>query len=380
MTSKRTFSFFCCILVLLAAFCSCGSKPEKSGLGNGWEPIKSAELQYAENFSVDYYQGGYKLITLANGDRFLVIPEGKSLPEKTDADIIPLYQPIEKIYVATTPALCLFDALNSLGNIGFSGSKANDLYIDNARAAMQRGDILFAGKYSEPDYELILSSGCPLAVQSTMINHAPEVKEKLEELGIPVFIDQSSLESHPLGRTEWIKLYAALLNEEKKAERLFSEQVEYLNSVSNDNSTGKTVVFFYINSSGYPVVRKAGDYIAKMMELAGGDYIFKNIGDPTLATSTVTLEMEQFYADAKEADFIIYNSAFGGDLKSIDELIAKNELLRDFKAVQNGNVWCTDKRLYHDTTQLGKMVKDIHEMLINQDPNMTKLEFLYKLQ
>lgn len=62
-----------------------------------------------------------------------------------------------------------------------------------------------------PDYELILSGGCGLAVESTMVNHVPEVREKLEELGIPVLIDQSSYESHPLGRTEWIKLYGALL-------------------------------------------------------------------------------------------------------------------------------------------------------------------------
>ena len=97
---------------------------------------------------------------------------------------------------------------------------------------MDAGEILYAGKYNAPDFERILSSSCGLAVESTMINHVPEVREKLEELGVPVLVDQSSYEPHPLGRTEWIKLYGALLGKEDEAERLFAEQAAYLDAVS----------------------------------------------------------------------------------------------------------------------------------------------------
>ena len=64
---------------------------------------------------------------------------------------------------------------------------------------MEKGDILYAGKYSKPDYELILANGCKLAIESTMINHTPDVKEKLEELGIPVLVEQSSYENASAG-------------------------------------------------------------------------------------------------------------------------------------------------------------------------------------
>lgn len=60
-----------------------------------------------------------------------------------------------------------------------------------------RGKIAYAGKYSAPDYEKILSSDCGLAVESTMIYHTPEVKEQLERLGIPVLVERSSYEGHP---------------------------------------------------------------------------------------------------------------------------------------------------------------------------------------
>lgn len=86
-----------------------------------------------------------------------------------------------------------------------SGAQASDWYIDHAKKAMEDGKILFAGKYSEPDYEMLIDEDCDLAIESTMILHTPKVQEMIEDLDIPVFIDRSSYESHPLGRTEWSK-------------------------------------------------------------------------------------------------------------------------------------------------------------------------------
>ena len=83
---------------------------------------------------------------------------------------------------------------------------------------MESGAMTFAGKYSEPDYETLVDGDCDLAIESTMILHTPKVQEMIEDLGIPVFVDYSSYESHPLGRTEWIKLYGALLNKEEEAD------------------------------------------------------------------------------------------------------------------------------------------------------------------
>lgn len=366
--------------LLLTLLSGCGSQEAPTGLGNGWEPEGSMDLEYATQFAVDYYAGGYKLLTLADGSRFLVVPQGADLPEGIAADIVPLYQPLESIYLVATSAMCLFDALDSLSAIRLSGTRADGWYNDNARAAMEAGDILYAGKYSEPDYECILSEGCDLSIQSTMVGHMPEVKEKLEELGIPVLVDQSSLESHPLGRTEWIRLYGALLDREDLAEALFREQAAYVEDLADQEDTGKTVAFFYLSSSGYAVTRKSGDYVSRMIDLAGGTYAFPDLGDPETATSTVTLEMESFYAGAKDADYMIYNSTIGGELHSIEELLALSPLLADCKAVREGNVWCTGKNMFQETTQLGQMVQDFHQMLVNDDPDLTELEFLYRLQ
>lgn len=383
MKQKRPILITLCLALMLYALLGCADVAPvdiKKGLGNSWEIESSLQLQYAENFSVDYYSGGYALITISDGDRFLIVPQNSSTPEGIDREITVLQQPIDNIYLVATSAMCLFDALDALDVIRLSGTQPNYWYIDNARAAMEDGDMLYAGKYNAPDYELIMSNECTLAIESTMINHVPDVKEKLEDVGIPVLTDQSSYESHPLGRTEWIKLYATLVGEQTAAAQIFNEQVAYLDSVAGLENTGKTVAFFYISTSGYVVARKSGDYVTKMIELAGGNYIFGNLGDPETATSTVTLEMESFYATAKDADFIIYNSTIGGELSSIEDLLGQNILLEDFKAVQNGNVWCTGKNLYQETTQLGLMISDIHRLLTESDETLTGLKFLYRLK
>lgn len=377
---KRCIALFLTVTLLLSVLGGCGTAETKEGLGNGWEPERSMELQFATQFSVDYYQDGYKLISLADGTRFLVIPEGSECPKGIAKDIVPLYQPVENIYLAATASMCLFDALDCMDVIRLSGTKEDGWHIENARLAMQEGRILYAGKYSEPDYEMMLDHRCPLAIESLMIGHASEVKDKLEELGIAVFIDQSSMEPHPLGRTEWIKLYGALLNKEETAEALFEEQVKYLNEATGTEGSGKTVAFFHISSSGYVVARKSGDYVTKMLELAGGNYVFDNLGDPETRTSTVTIEMEKFFATAKDADYIIYNSTICGEIKTIDELLAKNELLAEFKAVQNGNVWCTSENMYQETTQLGQIIQSFQKVFSGEADELDELPYLYRLQ
>ena len=274
----------------------------------------------------------------------------------------------------------LFCALDGLDSISLSGTNADGWYIDKAKKAMEDGDIAFAGKYSAPDYELILSKNCDLAIESTMIYHQPEVQEKLEKFGIPVLVEHSSYESHPLGRTEWIKLYGVLLGKEDQAQKLFQEQVDKLKSVEDSENTGKTVAFFYINSMGAANVRKSNDYVSKMIELAGGEYIFHDPAEDDNALSTMNMQMEEFYAKAKDADYIIYNSTIDGELDSIDELLAKSSLLADFKAVKDGNVWCTGQNLFQETMGLATMIEDIHTMLTSDDPKLDSLTYMKKLK
>lgn len=367
------------LLFLLFALTGCDSRKSgsESDLGNGWKPVKHMKLKYAKQFSVYYYKDGYKLIRLHDGSKFLVVPEGKDAPNGIDKKILVLRQPINRIYLAATASMCLFDRLGSIDNIKYSGAEHDDWYIENARKAMEEGRISFVGKYNQPDYEALASGKCDVAIENTMINHVPAVKKKLEEFDIPVFTDQSSLENHPLGRTEWIKVYGAMLNKEPEAEKIFDEQVKVLEGIDN-KKTNKTVAFFTILPSGQVMVRKSGDYVSKMINLAGGKYVFRNIGDHKKVRATVTIDMEDFYKQAKSADILIYNNTIGGTITSISQLEQMNPLMKEFKAVKNGNVWYTGQNLYQETTGFGQMISDMHKVFVDGNVDSDSLTYLHK--
>ena len=371
-----------CILLLALCLCACGRKepapppaevpaPE-AGDGRtacGWEDLAwedHLELEYAQSFSVDFSEGGYARIRI-DQETYLLCPEGMEPPADTPEEIVVLRQPLENIYMQATAAMDSFCQLDALDAVTLSGTRTEGWYIPEAREAMEEGRMVYAGKYNAPDYELILSRNCGLALESTMIYHDPEVKEQLERLGIPVLVERSSYESHPLGRMEWIKLYGVLLGKLEEAEAFFNGQLERLAPVLEQENTGKTVAFFYITSNGAVSVRKSGDYIAKAIDLAGGVYALRGLTDEENALSTMNIQMETFYQEAREADVLIYNSAIDANLETIEQLVAKAAPLADFKAVQSGDVWCTGKSMFQESQSVGSLILDIHAILSGED-------------
>lgn len=349
----------------------------------------SMELSYAENFAVDYYEGGYKLLTTRlNGDRILIVPKHQQAPEDAEALVSPsaegepgklivLQEPVKNLYLVASSVMDMFAQLDSMDAISMCGLKEEDWYIPAAKQAMKDGTLLYAGKYSQPDYELLLSQNCSMAIENSMIYHTPEVMEKLGEFGIPTLVEYSSYEEHPLGRVEWVRFFGALLNQEEKADQLFEKQKEALKRVEAEESTGKTVAFFYITSNGLVQVRQSTDYIPKMIELAGGKYVFENLGDPDSRRSTVNLQLEDFYDGAQDADFLVYNTTIDRQVQTLEDLLKKCSLLKDFKAVKNHQVWCTTEDMYQQSMSAGNLIEDFHRMLTGDDK---ETRYLYRLK
>lgn len=339
---------------------------------------RSLELSFAEEFAVDYYKDGYALVSLSDNSQFLVVPEGKPVPEDLVESVKPLKQPIQNTYLVASAVMDMYAALDAVDTLRFSALKEKDWYVQQAKDAMAEESLIYAGKYSSPDYELILSESCGLAIENSMIFHTPEVKEQLEKFGIPVIVDYSSYEKTPQGRMEWIKLYGVLTGKEEKAAEVFDAQVKAIDEISGETPSDKTVAFFYITSNGSVNVRKSSDYLPKMIELAGGKYIFDNLGDKDdMVSSTMTMQMEAFYEAAKDADYLIYNSSIEGELNSLDDFVSKSALLEKFKAVKEGHVYCTTKNLYQSSMELGTIISDIYHMMHEENGQLT---YLYELE
>ena len=383
MRTKITTCLALLLLVASTVGLALGCSPEKraeTAAGPAWSTLnvhRQVPLTHATQFSLTEYDQDYTLLTIPASGRFLIVPQGAGVPRELDEDVVPLYAPLDRIYMAATSAMDYFRALDSIDRVRLSCLDVNGWYIEEAKAALQSGSMLFAGKYSAPDYELIFAEKCDLAIESTMIYHSPEVKEQLEKLGVPVLVERSSYEADPLGRMEWIKVYGALLGKLPEAEALFAAEEQAVTPLLSQPKNGKTVAFFYITTTGTVNVRKSSDYVPRMIALAGGDYAFPDLSSGS-ALSTVNMTMESFYDGARDADVLIYNSTIDGELFTLSELLQKSAFLKDFKAVQTGNVWCTGKNLFQEPMGLGKLILDMHRVLTDENAP-DELTYLHKL-
>ena len=383
-TAKRRFVAILLSLCMLTTGILTGCGGEKSATEEVKAPeiagltyASTLDLQKATQYSVYRYEGGYDLIDIHDSQRFLIVPDGGEAPENLDEDIIVLQKPIDTIYLAATATMAMFCTIDALDHIRMSSVTKDAWTFDEPKEAMERGEIIYAGKYSAPDYETMLNENCDLAVESTMIDHTPEVMEMIEDLGIPVLVDRSSYESDPLGRAEWIKLYGILTDHEQQAEEFFASQMEEVKELDNFKNTEKTVAFFYISSDGKVVVRRSTDYIPKMIDMAGARYVFKDLDDESGRTS-IDVSMETFYDAAVDADYIIYNGSIDNSVSTMDNLLSKDPIMKEMKAVKNNNCWVTGSAMYQRTDIVADMIMDFHKLFTGADPS--ELKYLNKLE
>ena len=89
--------------------------------------------------------------------------------------------------------------------------------------------------------------------------------------------------------------------------------------------------------------------------------------------STMNIQTEEFYQKARDADILIYNSTIDGELETLGQLLEKSPVLGDFKAVQEGNVWCTGKNFFQESLGLGDFMVDLHRVMTGGGPPLTYL-------
>ena len=90
--------------------------------------------------------------------------------------------------------------------------------------------------------------------------------------------------------------------------------------------------------------------------------------------------MESFYAQARDADVLIYNSTVSGDLERMQDLLAKSSLFEDFKAVQSGEVWCTEQSMFQQSSATAGMIADIHMILSGNAEGQDQLTWLHRIR
>ena len=387
MIRKNKITILLTAILLAMVFSGCGSGDNGDSQGDSMDEhlTGTMDLKYADQFRVSFYDDNIAVIEVEDGLKYLAADDPDNLPgwlpEDISGEMTVIPTPVHSVYNAASSAMDLIDAADAIDSVIMTSTQAGDWSIEKIKDLVESDKIRYIGKYRAPDYEALLEEDVDLAIESTMIYHTPQVKEAIEELGIPVLVERSSYESEPLGRLEWIKLYGLLLGKTEEAQEFFDGAVSKLEEIDTDAvKEAPSAAFFSVNSNGSVVVRKPGDYVTKMIEMAGGTYALSDITDvEDNALSTMNMQMEAFYDKAVEADILIYNSTIEGGLEKISDLTQLADSFSDFKAVKSGNVWCTDASTFQKTTGAADMILEMNRIFSGKTDG-EEMEYFHKLK
>ena len=98
-------------------------------------------------------------------------------------------------------------------------------------------------------------------------------------------------------------------------------------------------------------------------------------------TASRSLYLRSFLNKCNEisrADILIYNSTVVGEISSVRELTDKYPMMKDFKAVKNGDVWCTERNMFQQTTGAADMISELHSIFVGDAAD--KMDFMYRLE
>lgn len=390
-------------LVLLAVlamstllFAACDKKEnEQQGITVEYSQLTSTgkeENTFAELFSIEHLKDenekAYSKIEVFDKEKkldtsWLLLPEGVDKVSGAPAGInIMTFRDRQNIMVSSASTMALINAMDALSKVPMTTADTT-WRIQEIKDAIDKGTVKEVGKYSKPDYEQIISIGAEkhvtFAVFSTMLDSVPDVYDQLTKTcNLRIMRDQSSYESHPLGRTEWIKIYGEIFDMRDKSDAVFNGQVEILNETTSKinvpEAERKTVLIFYTTSTKDTFyVRNAADYVTELVNLGGGKQVAE-IGPGKSGNTKMT--QESFIQECSQADYVLYNwtsGASGVKDESLQGLIDARlgDWFKDFKAYKEGNVWRTSNDFYQKMDKMGEMVADIYKMLYGENVSDT---------
>ena len=165
---------------------------------------------------------------------------------------------------------------------------------------------------------------------------------------------------------EWSKLIGAFFDKEEQAGEHLDKAVEKVEVAKKAiEGKDKPKIAWASISKGTVYVPRTDSYVAKMIEMAGGEYLFDVPG-----TGNEKVSLESFYEMAQEADLFMYASttAYSPDLQSVLE---KGPILEKLPVIQSGNIWAFHPDYYQSIDKTDELIIDLMEIF---NPGSTEEE------
>lgn len=242
--------------------------------------------------------------------------------------------PVSKIIASSTTDIPFFEALTATKSlIGFS--ETNYISSKKTRTHIKDKKIKDVGKINQLNTELILELQPELFISSS-----PAASNKnlslLEKHDITVLQNTSWLETHPLGRAEWIKVFGYLFQKKLKADSIFTSiEMQYLMLKKAASQTNHKPTILSGNLYKDVWYTPAGEsFEAKLIADANADYLWRN----TTGTASLSLSIEAVLEKGQKADIWLGGGLFK-ERKTLGNFENKYTL---FKAFKNDKVYSKD--------------------------------------
>lgn len=350
----------------LLAIAACGGNGKNGKCGRG--------MEYAQCLSL-YEEDGYKVVEIADPwnrnkilQKYVLVPktecaatdgvqtedgcqngrpngkpDGRNIPEGTI-----IHVPIDHIIVYSSVHASIIDALGAAGRI--SGvCESQYITCQAVKDGVTAGTITDCGNSLSPNIERVADAKGEIIIATPFENSNYGTAEKL---GLPIVECADYMETSPLARSEWIRLFGALLCIEDKADSLFrqvkTEYLEIKETVAKEIESRQLkrptllVERRYGSSWGIP---GGNSYVAHLYADAGADYIFSGLD----AESTVNMSFENVLSTAIDADIWLFKYWNPTDM-TYSDLEAEYKLYNRFKSFREHRIYAcnTFESTYYD--------------------------------
>jgi iron complex transport system substrate-binding protein len=336
-----------CISFFLLFATSC-EQPPKEALQNTTAPHQDlfpekAQVKYAKGFTLSYH-GNYKVVNILNhfedqSDtlKYVLVQRGTPPPPRyPDAQVIEI--PVRRLVGMSSMHVGLADFVESadvlvgLGNLKYVSSA-------HVRKNIAAGKVKEVGSGGGMNEELLISMQPDLVMAVGSPDATFSRYQTLTGAGVPVMLNTEWLENTPLGRAEWVKLMAALLNKEELVNQKFAhvEQEYHKLAALTSRTTSKPTIITGMPYKGTWSVPDGDSYMARFLKDAATTYQWSN----GAGKGSLQLDFESVAPVALKADFWLN----AGYVDSKEDIAAKDARYKDFRPFKQGTIFNNNKRV-----------------------------------
>jgi iron complex transport system substrate-binding protein len=332
------------ILSFIALFVlSCKGKKETSA--EQVQSITDKVVISANGFRIER-NNNYSIVTITNpwqgasdiSMSHYLVRKGSAIPEGVDSSQV-IFVPLSRIICMSTTHVGMISALgegNSVKGLSGTGFVYSGEIIDKVR----QGLIEEVGYESNLNQELIIKISPDLVMMYGIGSESAGHVNKIRELGIKIMFNSDYLETDPLAKAEWIKLFGALYCREEMADSIYDEEVMNYNQIKEyiiGNTEEKPTVLLGLPFKDTWFISPGNSFISKMIQDAGGNYLWKN----TSSSLSMPYAIENVYFAAIEADFWLNI----GTVTCSDEISLVDRRLADLKCFKTRQLYNNNKRI-----------------------------------